>query len=171
MNKNKKNKVFSAETMALAYHMRLSACETAKRPEWAWMWASSQKKTSTGWKMFPVRAGRRHFSPSNFQMQGTEGEMSACVRFKCVFFHVCVITGPRSYPVYCVSISLTTGAKTHGRDIISTFARLVDCLKDLKSVPNCTLLYVILNIWSVQIAFTLKGMRICSVLLVQLNTV
>lgn len=59
----------------------------------------------------------------------------------------------------------------HGRNIISTFARLVDCLKDLRSVPNRALLYLILNIWSVQIVFTLKGMTICSLLLVQLNTV
>lgn len=43
------------------------------------MWASSQKKPSTGWKMFPVRAGRSHFSRSNFQMQDTEDEMSASV--------------------------------------------------------------------------------------------
>lgn len=60
------------------------------KPEWSWMWASSQKKPSTGWKMFPVRAGRSHFSWSNFQMQDTEDEMSASVCLSVYFFSMCI---------------------------------------------------------------------------------
>lgn len=60
------------------------------KPECSWMWASSQKKPSTGWKMFPMRAGRSHFSRSNFQMQDTEEGMSASVClsiFPCVYHY------------------------------------------------------------------------------------
>lgn len=76
------------------------------KPECSWMWASSQKKPSTGWKMFPARAGRSHFSWSSFQMQDTEDEMSASVCLSVCFStcmplpcHVCSQAQSMSIPL------------------------------------------------------------------------
>lgn len=86
------------------------------KPECSWMWASSQKKPFTGWKMFPVRAGRSHFSWSNFQMQDTEDEMNAsgCLSV-CVYFSMCM---PLLYHVcsqaQSMSISLMKEVKRLG---------------------------------------------------------
>lgn len=74
----KKNWVFSGETMVLVHHMlHLKGCETAVKPACSWMWASSQKKLRTSRKTFPRRDGRRHFPWTNFQTQDstTDREM------------------------------------------------------------------------------------------------
>lgn len=59
-------------------------------------------------KMFPLRAGRSHFSLSNFQMQDTGDEMSAYVRLS-VCFSMCI-----SLPGQCTRSAVAPASPTAG---------------------------------------------------------
>lgn len=108
-------------------------------------------------KMFPLRAGRSHFSLSNFQMQDAGDEMSAYVRLS-VCFSMCVsLLDQRLYPLHC-NVSnwkemhfLQDGRINHGR-----VASLVYQRKDSQAALLFSLCQ---TLWSLQVCKSAKRVR------------
>lgn len=111
-------------------------------------------------KMFPLRAGRSHFSLSNFQMQDTGDEMSAYVRLS-VCFSMCISLLDQCTRSAVAPASPTAGANEmrfpqDGRINHGSFASLVYRWRDF---PSHIIVYSVPNIFEYTSVQSAKGVR------------